>query len=215
MTPEAAPRPYLACHAGTVAQSPLLARIAAVVISAGAAAVAGAVIAGPAPDPDGYVSEAGIGVDPYASAYRLGLFTLAAGMLALAAALRGGPRGVPWLVGLAAVCLAGSGLVPCSEGCPLPPHAAASGGDLLHAGLSVTAVGAVVTAMPLVAVSRPAAARWRRASVAAAAAALPLGAANALIFLLVGRGALLGICERLLLVVVVLWLVVTALVARR
>jgi hypothetical protein len=179
-------------------------------VLAGAAAVTVAVMAGPGPGLSGYVSEAGIPSSGYASAYRLGIFALAAGQLLLAAALPPAMRLAAWLLVAGAACTAVSGVVTCSDGCPLPPFEHTTAADLVHGGASIAAVATCVFAMLAVLLSPPAPARLRRLSGAAAAVALPLSAAVGLAMLILGRGAVVGVVERILLAVAALWLLGTA-----
>ncbi|SDY53346.1 Protein of unknown function [Micromonospora pattaloongensis] len=183
-------------------------------IVAGTAAVIVALAAGPAPGLAGYVSEAGVAGHPQASTYRLGIGSLVAGLLLLAAAVPTS-RAVAALLAAAAAGIAVSGAVPCTAGCPLPPASRSTPADLAHAAVSIAAVAALVLA-PVLAAHAPAAAPgWRRWSARTALVALPLSAAYPPAFLLVGRGLLLGLLERLLLLVVAWWLLATAAIAAR
>ncbi|MGN9776789.1 DUF998 domain-containing protein [Micromonospora sp. H33] len=177
---------------------------------AGAVAVAVAVAAGPGPGLAGYVSEAGVTDTTYALTYRIGIFTLAGGVLLLAAAL-------PPVLRLAAAMLAAggvaalvSGAVACSASCPLPPYEQATTADLVHGGASIAAVGAVVLSMLATALTPDAPASLRRLGAVAAGMALPLSAATAVTLLAVGRGTLIAVLERLLLLVCLLWGTATA-----
>lgn len=198
----------------------------------GGVAVATAAAAGPGRAVTSYLSEAGAG--PHATAYRLGVLALALGLLLLALALPPALRLAAGFLGAAAVCAVLSGTVTCSAGCPLPPFEPTTPRDLVHGTASITAVAACVFAMLAVGVaggaapfvrSVPFAARIVPAaagdvppatgglslaaggvSLAAAAVALPLSAVVGIGMLTVGRGALVGITERLLLAVVAGWL---------
>ncbi|MEV4122247.1 DUF998 domain-containing protein [Micromonospora sp. NPDC049645] len=180
-------------------------------IVAGAVAVTLAVVAGPGPGLTGYVSEAGIAGSEHASTYRIGILALAGALLLIGAAL---PPGVwaaaPALLATGAVFTAVSGAVTCSDGCPLPPFERATAADLVHGGASIGATAAVVFAMITLAVSASAGATVRRLAGVAAALALPLCAAVGLAMLVIGRGPVVGVLERLILTVAVLWGLSTA-----
>ncbi|MEU6077394.1 DUF998 domain-containing protein [Micromonospora sp. NPDC047074] len=179
-------------------------------VVAGTVAVVVAVIAGPGPGLTAYVSEAGVTESPYAPAYRIGVFALAAGTLLLAAALPPVLRLAAALLAAGSVFALVSGAVACSAGCPLPPYERASATDLVHGGASILAVAAVVFAMLAIAFARAAGRTLRRLAAGSASVALPLAGALALAMLVVGRGALVGTLERVLLLAVLLWAVTTA-----
>ncbi|MBG6102841.1 DUF998 domain-containing protein [Micromonospora vinacea] len=178
---------------------------------AGALAVTLAVVAGPGPGFTGYVSEAGIAGSAHATTYRIGILALAGALLLIGAAL---PPGVwaaaPALLAAGAVFTAVSGAVTCSDGCPLPPFERATTADLVHGGASIAATAAVVFAMITLAVSGSAGLTVRRLAGAAATLALPLCATVGLAMLVVGRGPVVGVLERLILALAVLWGVSTA-----
>ncbi|TQJ20929.1 uncharacterized protein DUF998 [Micromonospora sp. A202] len=177
---------------------------------AGAVAVTVAVVAGPGPGLTGYVSEAGIAGSGHATTYRIGILALAAALLLVGAALPPGVWAAPALLATGAVFTAVSGAVTCSAGCPLPPFERATAADLVHGGTSIAATASVVLAMVTLAVSGPAGPVLRRLAGLAAAVALPLCAAVALAMLILGRGAVVGVLERLVLAVAVLWGLSTA-----
>jgi hypothetical protein len=179
---------------------------AAACFAGGGAAVAVAVVAGPASGWTGYVSEAGIGPGAYAWVYRIGVLVFAAGLLPLSALAVATSRVAAVLFGGAALGGALSGAVTCSDGCPLPPFEAATTADLVHGAASVAAVGACVLAMPVVAM-RAAATSLRRGSLVAAAVAFPLSGVVGAGMLTLGRGTVVGVVERALLVAVALWLI--------
>ncbi|MCO1596064.1 DUF998 domain-containing protein [Micromonospora sp. RHAY321] len=178
---------------------------------AGAVAVTVAVLAGPDPALTGYVSEAGIAGSGHAATYRIGILALAGALLLLAAAL---PTGVwaaaPALLAVGAVSSAVSGAVTCSAGCPLPPFERSTAADLVHGGASIAATAAVVFAMVALAVSGSVGPAVRRLAGGAATLALPLCAAVGLAMLVVGRGDLVGVLERLILALATLWGLATA-----
>ncbi|MFB9234345.1 DUF998 domain-containing protein [Plantactinospora siamensis] len=172
--------------------------------AAGATAVIVALVAGPTAGFTGYVSEAGVADSGYAGTYRGGVLGLAAGLLLLAAALRPAVRIAAALLVAGGAATATSGLVTCSAGCPLPPFERTDVADLAHGGASIAAVASCVFAMAAVTLYAPVPA-LRRLSGTATAVALPLSAAVGLAMLLVGRGHVAGVLERLLLADLVLW----------
>ncbi|MBM0232955.1 DUF998 domain-containing protein [Micromonospora sp. STR1_7] len=186
------------------------ASVAAGCTLAGAVAVTVAVLAGPGPGLTGYVSEAGIAGSGHAATYRIGVLALAGALLLVAAALPPGVRVAPALLAVGAVCTAVSGAVTCSEGCPLPPFERTTVADLVHGGASIAATAAVVLAMAALAVSGAGTRAVRRLAAGAVTVALPLCATVGLAMLIVGRGALVGVLERLVLALTVLWGVATA-----
>lgn len=177
---------------------------------AGAVAVTLAVVAGPGPGITGYVSEAGIADSGHAGTYRIGILALAGALLLIGAALPPGVWAAPGLLAAGAVFTALSGAVTCSDGCPLPPFERATTADLVHGGASIAATAAVVLAMITLAVSGPVGPMVRRLAGVAAALTLPLSAAVGLGMLVVGRGTVVGVLERLVLALAVLWGLVTA-----
>ncbi|RGC70026.1 hypothetical protein C5N14_06335 [Micromonospora sp. MW-13] len=179
-------------------------------VLAGTVAVTVAVAAGPGPGLTGYVSEAGVTDSGYAPMYRIGVFALAGALLLLAAALPVALRVAAGLLAAGGVCAALSGAVTCSAGCPLPPFERATVADLVHGGASIAATASVVFAMLAVLFSPAAAALLRRLAAAGAAVSLPLAGAVGLAMLVVGRGALTGVLERVLLAVCAAWGLATA-----
>ncbi|MCG5439465.1 DUF998 domain-containing protein, partial [Micromonospora foliorum] len=178
---------------------------------AGAVAVTLAVVTGPGPGFTGYVSEAGIAGSAHAATYRIGILALAGALLLIGVAL---PPGVgmaaPALLATGAVFTALSAAVTCSDGCPLPPFERTTTADLVHGGASIVATAAVVFAMITLAVSGPAGPTVRRLAGVAAALSLPICATVGLAMLVVGRGPVVGVLERLILALAVLWGLSTA-----
>jgi Protein of unknown function (DUF998) len=185
----------------------------------GGVAVATAAAAGPGRAITSYLSEAGAG--PHATPYRLGILTLAIGLLLLALALPPSLRLAAGFLGAAAVCAVLSGAFTCSAGCPLPPYEPTTPRDLVHGTASIVAVASCVFAMLAVGgvpfvrgfpIAVPLAGSpdgrgvARGVSLAAAALALPLSAVVGVGMLSVGRGAVVGITERVLLAVIAGWL---------
>lgn len=185
--------------------------LAAACFAAGATAVAVAVVNGPGGGPTAYVSEAGIPGSAYVVPYRAGVFALAAGLLLLAAALRPVARHAAALLAGGAAATTLSGAVTCSRGCPLPPFERATVADLVHGGASVAAVAACVFAMVGAATASGSARPLRRLGAGGAALALPLSAVIGFAMLALGRSRVVGVLERVLLPVVLLWAVLTAL----
>ncbi|GAA2709098.1 DUF998 domain-containing protein [Actinoplanes palleronii] len=181
---------------------------AGLAVAGGAGVMLVALVAGPGSWWRGYVSEAGAAGQPYAMGYRFGLILLAYGVALLSRAV---PRiGVLLLV---AALLAGtSGVVSCSEGCPLPPYETTTPADVVHTAVSILGMAVLAAAM---AVTWWTSARQviRRLAAAALTLTVPLGAALGLMMLFAGRGATSAVLERVLLVVAVSWLVGTAVVS--
>jgi hypothetical protein len=151
---------------------------------------------------------------PHAILYRLTLLLLALAAGATAFALWPVARPTALAVALAVPCLLVSGTVQCSAGCPLPPYAHPTAGDLLHAAASMAAVGLCALAML-------AAARWstdpwvRRASRWAVALMIPAGTAMLAALLLVGKAPVTGVVERICLAACLAWLAGTSLLRTR
>jgi hypothetical protein len=183
-----------------------LAAAAALTVTAGAALMLFALVAGPGTWWQGYVSEAGTADRPYGAVYRAGLLLLALGVALLGRAVR---RASVLL--LAAALLAGtSSVVPCSNRCPLPPYEPTTPADLVHTAASILGMAVLAAAMAVIwsTAARPAV---RRLTATAVALTVPLSAAVGLSMLFAGRGTTSAILERVLLVVAVSWLVGTAL----
>jgi hypothetical protein len=182
---------------------------AALAVTAGAVVMLFALVAPAGSWWDGYVSEAGTAGQPYAIPYRSGLVLLAAGVALLGWALRD-LRLVSACLLVAAVLAATSGLVACSDTCPLPPYEPATAADIIHASASV--VGMIVLAGAMAAVwfahPRPA---LTRLSAVCVVPIVPIGAALGLTMLFVGRSDFGALVERLALIVAVFWLVGTGL----
>ncbi|MEV4629239.1 DUF998 domain-containing protein [Micromonospora sp. NPDC049523] len=191
----------------------LVARGAAASLLTGVVVVTLAVVAGPTSPITGYVSEAGVGTSGYATAYQVGIFAVAVGLLLLAAALPPTLRTAAFLL---AVGAAGTGLsasVPCTAGCPLPPFEPTTTTDLVHGSGSILAVACVVFAMLAIAWSGTGVRVLRRLGLVGATMALPLSVTIGLAMLTVGRGPLIGAVERTLLLVIALWAIASALTA--
>jgi hypothetical protein len=170
-----------------------------------------ALIEVPGPWLRGYVSEAGTTGQPLAIAYRCGLVLLAFGVGTLGLALRRLLPPAAFLLTTAAVLAGTSGVVPCTENCPLPPFEPTTTADVVHTLASIAGMAVLAGAMLLVVISRlrPAV---RRVAMVAAALTVPLAGWLGLTMLLVGRGELGATLERILLVVAVCWLIGTSVV---
>jgi hypothetical protein len=184
--------------------------LAGVAVLAGALTMLAGLVAVPGPWTQGYVSEAGTAGMPLATAYRWGLVALAVGVALLGLALRGGSRPVAVLLGLAGLLAGTSGVVPCTDGCPLPPYEQTTVADVAHTVASVIGMVVLAGAMALVALAAPYGRVLRRLAAGCVAIIVPLGAVLGLTMLLSGRGALSAALERGALVVAVTWLVGTA-----
>jgi uncharacterized protein DUF998 len=192
-------------HDGGMART-RLAAAAALTVTVGAGVMLVALLAGPGPWWQGYVSEAGTGGRPYALVYRLGLVLLALGVALLGRALR--RAGLLLLV--AAVLAGTSSVVPCSDRCPLPPKEPTTPADVVHTAASILGMAVLAAAMAVTwqALVRPA---IRRLTATALTLTVPLSAALGLTMLFAGRGTTSAVLERILLAVAVSWLVGTAL----
>jgi hypothetical protein len=208
----------------------LLAYCASAFLVTGTAALITAVVARSGAWWQGYVSEAGTNGQPFAVAYRMGLVLIACGAALVGLALR--PMGrkppgyermpAPWVQRLldgtitasalagAAVLAGTSGVVPCSEGCPLPPYEPTTTADVVHGAASVLGMLALAVAMAAIGLadSRTAA---RRLAIGALALTVPIGATLGLLMLIVGRSTFGAVLERLMLAVGIGWLIATAL----
>ena len=153
----------------------------------------------------GYVSEAGVPGQWSSGLFRLSMLGIAA-TLGLAALTHRKVAPAAVALAVAAPLVAVSGAVTCSPGCPLPPYERPTAGDLVHAGASMAALVLSALAMMLLAwaTTEPVS---RRISLLGTAIAVPLLAAAGLSLLLVGRGALTGVLERLALAACLGWLV--------
>ena len=179
---------------------------AALAGSVGAAGLATAV-AGSAPAT--YVSESGVPGAPHAGLYAASMVLLAAALALLAVPA----RRASWLI---AACLAPAAplagvaaAVHCSPGCPLPPYETPAARDLVHAAGAIGALGLCALAMLLSATLRvePGVRRRGRIGLLLAYPPLILSAAG---ILLAGRSLFTGVMERLALVAVCAWVVLSS-----
>ncbi|GAA2544489.1 hypothetical protein GCM10010435_11300 [Winogradskya consettensis] len=193
----------------------------------GAAVMLVTLVASPGSWLAGYVSETGTAGLRFAVAYRTGLILLAAGVALLGLALRPAPRPVAALLGVAAFLAAVSGVVPCTNQCPLPPFEPTTLSDVVHTAASIIGMVMLAGVMAMIGFSsllrspaltralsffapavvaffRPAS---RRLSAVGATLMVPLGAALGLTMLFAGRGPVGAILERLALTVAVSWLI--------
>lgn len=188
----------------------VLAGTAAVAVLAGTALMIAAMAAGPGLGAAGYVSEAGAPGYPAAGVYRGGVLVLATGVALLGGALSAVSAAAAALLGVAGLFAGLSGAVACSPGCPLPPYEPATGADLVHGGASIAGMAAVAFAVLAVLTAPGSPPALRRLAGPAAAVLWPLSVAMGLAMLFLGRGALTGQLERVLLLVAAGWLVATA-----
>ena len=185
---------------------------AALVIAIGAALFIGAVVATQGVLYPGFVSETGVAGAPHVTAYRAGTYVIAVGLLLLGLALAGQRRTLgPAVLLIASAALAGTaGSVSCTAGCPLPPFARPTGQDLLHGGASTLGVGLTGLAVLLLALGRePTRLRWLCRVFLWPL--IPLGVAVTYALLIVGRGWTIGVTERTVLLLILLWAVVAGL----
>ena len=150
-----------------------------------------------------YVSEAGVAGTPTATLYRVSVWLIAAAFALLAVSTR------HVAFALAAPAAVVSGAVRCSAGCPLPPFEKPTADDLVHAGASIVALllcGFLMLWYGVQTVDSP----QRRVARAGLVIALPLLALSAVALVVVGRGPLTGVLERLALIATSAWLVATA-----
>ena len=158
-----------------------------------------------------YVSESGVIGAPRQVLYRASIFAVAVAVGLLAVAVRGASRHAAGLLAVAVPCVALSGTVTCSAGCPLPPYETPTPADLVHAGASIA--GVLLCAAAMLVLALPAIDRSvRLPSRIAAVFIVPLGGACALAILFAGRGPLTGILERTALAALLAWLVALSLV---
>jgi hypothetical protein len=183
-----------------------LAAGAALAVLTGAVSMAGTLVATPGPWIRGYVSETGTADQPFAAAYAVGGFALALGVALLGACLAPLARAAAALLAVAASMAAVSAAVPCSAGCPLPPYEAFTVADLVHTGAAMIGLAAVFVAMVTMAISVAVPPWQRRWAGGFAVAMLPLAVTEGLGMLLVGRGTLTAVVERVLLTVTACWL---------
>ncbi|MBU2670346.1 DUF998 domain-containing protein [Actinoplanes bogorensis] len=188
-------------------RSRVMALASSVAVIAGSLVMLVALVAPPGSWWDGYVSEAGTAGQPYAIPYRAGLVLLAAGVALLGQALRS-LRTVSAALTAAAVLAATSGLVACTDRCPLPPYEPTTFADVVHAAASVLGMLVLAGAMALVWLAdlRPAV---RRLAGVAVVVTVPLGAILGMLMLFVGRSDFGAFVERAVLFVAVSWLIGT------
>ncbi|MFY1633256.1 DUF998 domain-containing protein [Solwaraspora sp. WMMB335] len=193
---------------GRMRRTGWLAAAAAAGSVTGAAAVTVAVVVGAGSPLSGYVSESGVGDGGYPLVYRSGVVALAVSLLLLAGALRP-VRAAAWLLVTAGSAATVSAAVPCRAGCPLPPHDPVTASDLIHGGASIVAVACCVFAMVAIWWSPVSPRALRRLAFVSAVTALPVSGAIGLAMLLIGGGLLVGVLERLLLLVITVWCLVS------
>jgi hypothetical protein len=110
------------------------------------------------------------------------------------------------------VLAATSGLVACSDTCPLPPYEPSTAADIVHASASVVGMIVLAGAMAVVRFADPRPVMKGLAGIALVVI-VPLGAALGATMLFVGRSDFGAVVERLVLIVAVSWLVGSGLVS--
>ena len=193
--------------------------LAAAATLAGAIAFGIAVVASQGVGYAGYVSEAGAEGQPHLAGYRWGIGVIAFGLALLAVAVFTSPaaprRSVPAELLLGSAVLAAlAGSVSCSRGCPLPPYETPTAADLVHGGASVLGVGLTALAILLLALAGEPS-PLRRLSRWILLLVVPLGGVVAFALVFLGRGWTIGITERALLAVILLWTAVAGVVLSR
>ena len=183
---------------------------AGLAVVAGALVMLVALVTTPGSWLHGYVRQAGTTASPLATAYRWGLLLLAAGVALLGLALPPASRLVFALLSSAALMAATSGLVPCTDRCPLPPFEPTTVGDVVHTAASIAGMVALAGAMAAVTLTSVFQTAARRLAAVATALTVPLGGTLGLIMLFVGRGHTGATLERIMLFVAVSWLSGTA-----
>jgi hypothetical protein len=187
-----------------------VASAAGILMLAGATSVSASVLVNQSLWSERYVSEAGVPDEPSATAYRLGMMAIAAGIVVLAASLR--PQ-EPLPAMLLAVCGASAGLsgTVTRNAVDAPPaEVAASVSGHIHAISSSTGLSACVLAMLLL--NKAEDAGVRRVSRWAAIVLTPVGIAALTSMVWLDRNAITGTLERALLVGTLSWML--ALTAR-
>jgi hypothetical protein len=151
----------------------------------------------------GYLSELGAVGAPWAGTYRAAILGIAVAVGLLAIAIEPVSLLAAGALGAAAALAAVSGTVRCTPGCPLPPTAAATPADIIHASASIAALTLVACAMLLLARTGadPLARACRYALVLVIALGTPVGAG----IVLVGTGVFTGVLERAMMAVAIAW----------
>jgi Protein of unknown function (DUF998) len=198
-----------------------LAVAAGVAVAAGALVLSWAVAANQGWWYAGFVSETGEPGSAQATAYRLGILGLAAGLFLLAGAVRARGGAPAWVVLAASLLLAVSGafavtssLVSCSAGCPLPPYETPTVGDLVHAGASIAGILACAAAMLALAIGQIDSG-LRRACRAWLVVTVPAGLFATVALVGLGRGHATALAEKLLLAVIVGWVLTASIILAR
>ena len=199
---------------GVMTRTNLFAAVAGPAVGIGAVVMLAALVAAPGSWLTGYVSEAGTAGQAYAVPYRSGVILLAVGVVLLGAAfveqpVRRAGAAIGTLLAAAGLMALTSGVVACSDRCPLPPFEPTTVADVVHTAAGIVGIALLAVAMLVVAFGDPRPV-LRRLAGAGAALTIPLGVALGLTMLLAGRGTLGALLERMLLVVAVSWLVGTS-----
>ena len=109
-------------------------------------------------------------------------------------------------LGVASLMAATSGVVPCTDRCPLPPYEPTTVGDVVHTVASIVGLLLLAAAMAALAFAGRHPVERRLAAVAVTSM-VPLGVALGATMLITGRNTLGAVLERLVLVIAVSWLV--------
>lgn len=152
---------------------------------------------------DHYISESGVAGAPGENLYRAGVLTIAVGVGLLGRVLAPALAGALLLA--SSPILAVSGIVACTTGCPLPPHASPTVQDLVHGGASILALGLAFLAIAAAAINHQDG-TVRRVSRLAVVPAFVLLAAAALAILVQARGLANGVLERSAVASELVWL---------
>jgi Protein of unknown function (DUF998) len=205
-----------------VAIRPALARViaglAALTLVVGAMSAVRAVVLSQGWIYAGFVSETGEPGAPHRDGYTYGILGQGGALLLLAVAIvlrRSVAAWVAWsaagLLALGGLLAGVSGLVSCSAGCPLPPFETPTGADLVHASSSVLGLAVCGAAMAAFAIA-PAPSLLRTVSRVWVGITLPLAIVAGVSLVFIGRGATTGSVEKVLVLVIIAWVLVTSLI---
>ncbi|MER7001658.1 DUF998 domain-containing protein [Dactylosporangium sp. NPDC000555] len=176
---------------------------------AGTLGAAGLAVAVAGSAPWRYVSESGAPGAPHAPLYQASMLLLAASLALLAVPARRTCALIGGSLGLAAPLAVVAGVVHCSPGCPLPPYETPAVRDLIHAAGAIGALLLCALAILLYSVL-PTAHRLRRAGRVGMLVAYPPLILSAAGILFAGRSLFTGVTERIALIAVSAWVVLTA-----
>jgi hypothetical protein len=185
------------------------------VVSAVAGVVAVAIAVAATAIGYGYVSEAGAPGAPMPVVYRSGILALATGLALAAVALRPLVPAAGAALAAAAPFAVASGAVSCTPGCPLPPYETPGVADVIHAVASSGALLLTAAAAVLTATATQVGDRVRRVSRFGSGLVVPLLAGSGLTTLVIGRGYVSGVLERVAILAAVGWVAVVSLLRCR